>query len=150
MSPRATSLLYAPADVFSLLLLLLLSLLRGRYFPLPLPVVVFDTRCSCAAAALRCCCWGPPIFPAIPPPGTTPPILPVLRHFLFFRQTRDCSDILTFWSPPYEICVFINIMVIPAEEGRGGWGGEVTALPRPVFLVPLSPPALHLPAIVCS
>ena len=83
VSPRATSLPYTPADVFSLLLLLLLSLPRGRYSLLPLPCVVSATRCWCAAAVLRCCCWGPPLFPDIPPPWTTPStILPVFRYFL--------------------------------------------------------------------
>ena len=126
--------------VFSLLLLLLLSLLRGRYFLLPLPVVVSDTRCWCAAAVLRCCCLGPPIFPAIPPPGTTSPILPVLRHFLFvppnsklFRHfyisvssSRQYACSLKSCSPRGRVGVCVR---------------KLTALPRPVSLLPFPSPA---------
>ena len=81
VSPRAASLppmLLPP--VFSLMLLLL-SLLRGRYFLPPLPVVVSDTRCWCAADVLRCSAeilLFPPFLPLEPPPL----YYPVLRYFL--------------------------------------------------------------------
>ena len=103
MSPRAASLpLMLLPPVFSLLLLLLLSLLRGRYFLLPLPVVVSDTRCWCAAAVLRCCCLGPPIFRYSSHwnhPSYSTRFSDISSSF---RQTPDCSDILTFWSPLHE------------------------------------------------
>ena len=116
---------YAPADVFSLLLLLLLSLLRGRYSLLPLPVVVSDTRCWCAAGVLRCCCWGPPIFRySFPWNHPTPLFYPVLRYFLFvppnsrlFRHsytsiTCMVGDLFCFFFPPALISGEVRIQSI--------------------------------------
>ena len=109
VSPRAACLppmLLPP--VFSLLLLLLFSLLRWRYFLLPLPVVVsYTTRFSDISS--------------------------------LFRQTPDCSDILTFLYRDICVCTLcclkLNITFFPHwshQEPKTRDETNQGYLPRPV------------------
>ena len=84
---------------------MLLSLLRGRYSLLPLPVVVSDTRCWCAAGVLRCCCWGPRIFRySFPWNHPPPPMLPGSPIFpLRSAKLQTVPTFLHFW-------IFLNIL----------------------------------------
>ena len=104
MSPRAVSLprMHLPT-VFSLLLLLLLSLLRGRYFLLPLRLVCMILAAGvlllCDVIAADVLLFFPPFLPLKPPPI----YYPVLRYIFFvppnsrlFRQ----SYILVSFSRP--------------------------------------------------
>ena len=78
-----------------------------------------------------------PMFPRNSFPRNHPPLTARLSDISFpFRQTPDCSDIITFWSLLTKICVFIDIMAF--STGEGGW--KLAALPRPVSPAPAPSP----------
>ena len=114
-------------SIFSLLLLLLLSLLRGHYFLLPVSVVVSDL----AAAVLLLC------YPVASPRNTPPAIRFSDITFLspnsrlLFRRSYSLVSLFI------KNCEFIKIMAFSAREG-GEW--KLTALPRPVSPAPPTSP----------
>ena len=67
------------------------------------PFFLYRLLCPILAACVLLVCYVVAaevlLFSAIPSPGTTPPYAPRFSDISSsFRQTPDCSDILTFWA----------------------------------------------------